>query len=172
MLPVVFVEQIRLGLEEARFGERQFDLPAFCCWVHRHVTPGGAGGHGANGMGGDDFAAAGGGAADVGAETGGPIFGCGRPAGGLHGKKNFIPDKTQAVFAGRRGHGWIGRLHAEIFTMKRPAEKSKSVLLWVCWAAWGFQVGNEAADFCRWKTSNYGDRDIKSGRRYSIAADD
>ncbi len=108
VLPVFFVEQICLGLEEAHLGQRQFDLPAVGGWLHWHVAPGGPGGHGATGMGGDDFAAAGFGAAEVGAEPGGPIFRPGQIAGGLHGKKNFVTDKTQESFAGGGGHVGLG----------------------------------------------------------------
>ena len=74
VLPVFFVEQIGLGLEEADFGERQFDLPAVGGFLHGHIAPGRIGDDGLAGVGGDDFAAAGGGAAEVGAQPGAPDF--------------------------------------------------------------------------------------------------
>ena len=68
VLPVFLIEQIGFGLEIADFGERQFDLPAVGGFLHRHVAPGRVGDRRPAGVGGDDFVAAGGGAAEVGAE--------------------------------------------------------------------------------------------------------
>ena len=50
---------------------------------------------------------------------------------GLNGKLDLVADKTQEAFAGRGDHGWIGLLHAKIFTTKRRTAKRKSIFLWV-----------------------------------------
>jgi hypothetical protein len=59
-------------------------------------------------MGGDDFAAAGLGTAEVGAEAGSPGFFSGKIAGSRQGEKNFITDKTQEAFAGGGRHAGLG----------------------------------------------------------------
>src|ERR1035441_7720617 len=72
MLPAFRVEQIRLGLEEAGFSERQFDLPGIAVLLHRHVAPGFAGVTRAAGVRGDDFAPERRAATEIGAEQSAP----------------------------------------------------------------------------------------------------
>ena len=108
MLPVFFVEQIRFRLEVADLGKREFDLPAVGGAPHRHVAPGGIGHDGLTGVRGNDFLAAGGGAAEVGAEARRPFWGRGKIFAGGYGEKNFIADETHEAFAGGRSHGWFG----------------------------------------------------------------
>ena len=50
------------------------DLPAVGGGLHRHIAPGGIGDDGLAGVRGDDFLAAGGGTAEVGAEAGRAFF--------------------------------------------------------------------------------------------------
>jgi hypothetical protein len=57
--------------------------------------------NGATGVGGDDFAAARGSAAEIGAKQGAP--GGGR-ASAAHGETNAVADEAQETFAGRRFH--------------------------------------------------------------------
>ena len=68
----LFVQQISLGLEETNFSQRQFDFPAVAGFLHWHIAPGGPGVSGTTRVGGDDFAAARGGAAEIGAQQGAP----------------------------------------------------------------------------------------------------
>jgi hypothetical protein len=63
-------------------------------------------------VGGNDFAAAGGGAAEIGPEEGAEIFLPGRILR-AQGEDDFVADKAQKAFAGGGGHGWIKRLHAK-----------------------------------------------------------
>src|ERR1017187_6824544 len=63
-----------------------------CIGTSRQEAPAG---HGANGVGGDDFAAAGIGAAEVGAQAGGPVFLSGQLFGVPHGETNFVAGKAQ-----------------------------------------------------------------------------
>ena len=74
MLPVFLIQQIGLGLEVADFGQGQFDLPAVVGFLHGHIAPRGVGNNGLSGMGVNNFFAAGGGATEIGAETGLPVF--------------------------------------------------------------------------------------------------
>ena len=74
MLPVFFVEQIRLGFEKTGFGQRQFQFPTIGDGAHRHIAPRGIGNHATTGMGGEDFAANGGGAAEICAQPRGPFL--------------------------------------------------------------------------------------------------
>ena len=72
MLPAFFVKQIGLGFEETNLGQRQFDFPGVAGLLHWHIAPGSPGVNGATRVGGDDFAAARGGVAEIGAQQGAP----------------------------------------------------------------------------------------------------
>ena len=74
VLPIFSVEQISLGFEVAGFGERQFDLPSIGVFLHRQIAPRGAGGGGAAGVRGNDFAAQRDGASEVRAEERAAVF--------------------------------------------------------------------------------------------------
>ena len=97
MLPAFGVEQIRLGFEEAGFGQRQFDLPGVAIFLHRHIAPGGAGGDRTAGMGGNDFAPEGGGAAEIGAEQRPPAV---APAAVAQRETHVVADKARQALAG------------------------------------------------------------------------
>ena len=114
MLPVFFIQPIGLGLEEAHFGDGQFNFPAAGNLPHGQIPPRFAGKCHASGLGGDNFTAALGGAAEVRAEA--------RLKPGLcHGtsraqlEPDFIADETQHAFAGGRSHDWIGLFHLRMF---------------------------------------------------------
>ena len=115
MLPVFFVEQIGLGLEVADLGQGQFDFPAVRSLLHRQIAPGRIGDDRLPGVRGNDFAPAGGGATQVGAKPGGPVFGRRIFFIGADGEMDFVADKTQTAFAGGRGHDWAGLFHLKNF---------------------------------------------------------
>ena len=114
VLPVFFVEQIRLGFEIAHFGQRQFDLPAVGGGLHGHIAPGSVGDDGPAGVGGNDFAAARGGAAEIGAQAGATVF-CAAEFFRRGGEKDFIADETQQAFAGGRSHDGMVWFHRQKF---------------------------------------------------------
>ena len=101
MLPAFGVEQIRLGFEEAGFGERQFDLPDVAAFLHGHVAPGRAGVDRAAGMRGNDFAPEGGGATEIGAEQRARAI---APAIVTQREADVVADEVHQALAGRRFH--------------------------------------------------------------------
>jgi hypothetical protein len=101
MLPAFWVEQIRLGFEEAGFGQWQFDLPGVAIFLHRHVAPGGAGVDRTTGVGGDDFAPESGGATEIGAEQRPPAV---APAAVTQRETHVVADKARQALAGHRFH--------------------------------------------------------------------
>jgi len=114
LLPVFFVQQIGLGFEVADLGQGQFDFPAAGGFLHGQIAPGSAGKGGAAGMGGDDFAAAHGGAAEVGAQARRKFRRRGRAAGAEL-KTDFVTNEAQQAFASDRGHDGAGVFHLQRF---------------------------------------------------------
>ena len=108
MLPAFGIEQVRLGLEIAGFGQRQFNLPAVAGFPHRQIAPRSASGNGAAGVGGDDFPPQRGRASEVGAEQRAPAR---LPAAVAQLKTDAIADETHEAFAGGRVHNWNGLRH-------------------------------------------------------------
>jgi hypothetical protein len=124
VLPVFFIEPISFRLKKTDFGERQFNLPAVGGFLHRHVAPGGIGDDGPAGVGGDDFAAAGGGATEVGPQKGARILAAGFCPGAER-EQDFIADEAQEAFAGGGSHQWLGQLHAVYLPSRRRGRKQK-----------------------------------------------
>ena len=118
MLPVFFVEQIGFGFEETNFSQRQFDFPTVAGFLHRHIAPGCAGVNGATRVGGDNFAAARGSAAEIGAQQGAPG---GERTGAAHGETNAVADEAQEAFAGRRFHDGCRLRHFNSGVVRRTA---------------------------------------------------
>jgi hypothetical protein len=115
VLPSVRVQQIGLGFEIAGLGEGQFKFPAVAIFLHGHIAPAFAGERGADGVGGDDFLAAGGGAAKVRAQKGaGAVFL--RGIGVItNSEKEPVADETKDSFAGGGRHDWPWQFHRQSF---------------------------------------------------------
>ena len=129
VLMVFFVEPIRLGLEIAGFSERQLDFPSVAGFVHRQIAPGRIGCDRLPGVGGNDFAAPGGGGAQVGAQAGRPVAGvaglrgiAARP-GGLQRKTEGVTHEAQKLFAGCGRLDWLGMIHLEKFYQEATSRK-------------------------------------------------